>query len=82
MDAEGEGRIKLFLIAPELVLLMGSGTCEVIANPLPADTKIVRPFYSDEYHSFAIIVTSREFEMVIWGERIPILESPVIRRLT
>lgn len=73
-------RIKRFQAAPELIMRLGSGKYEVIANPLPEDAKIERSYYDEDARAFTIIVQSQEFEPVLWGETIPTI-TPMIQRL-
>jgi hypothetical protein len=74
-------RVKRLVVAPELIMLLASGKCEVAANPLPIDAKLNRAFYDEKSRSFVVVVQSQMFDEVEWGTEIPLLEPPIIRRL-
>lgn len=66
---------------PEILIWMGSGIFEVVANPLPSDAQIVGAFYDGERHTFAVVVESESFAPVEGGDLLPDLTAPTIRRL-
>src|SRR6476619_2458077 len=80
--------IRALIIQAETLLLLSSGRYEVIANPLPADAKVVRvdhgmlPGYGVTHHNhdgFTVILLIESAEFKKEDRRVP-LESPVITK--
>jgi hypothetical protein len=64
-------RLAILRMTPELLIWMGSGMFEVVANPLPSDAKIVRAHYDLERDTFAVVVESETFALVPYGTLLP-----------
>lgn len=73
-------KIKKFNFSIELLPFFASGKFEVIAHPLPDDTRIV-DFYLDEKLPIITLVLSSETFPESNGE-IGFVTAPIIRRLS
>jgi hypothetical protein len=80
-NEEAARRLARFSIMPELFLVFTSGWFEVIANPLPADVKMVGSFYDEPRHCFTVVLTSEEFAPVPKGALIPDVQPPLLKRI-
>ncbi len=81
VEADGGRRRALLRVTPELLLWMGSGMFEVVANPLPEDAVMTGAFYDGERDTFTLVVESESFAPVTPGDLLPDLTPPTIRRL-
>ncbi len=79
--SQSTDRVKRMLIAPQILMFLGSGKFEVIENQLPEDANLVRSYYDADGDHFVLVIASDTFEPALWGIDIPILEPPAIRRL-
>jgi hypothetical protein len=70
-----------FSITPEILMFMGSGKYEVVANPLPADAVMCGAFYDPERHTFTVLIESQTFASVEAGDCVPDIPSPQITHL-
>lgn len=74
-------RRAVFFCSPDVLTNMGSGRFEVIARPLPRDARRVATFYSEARDQFAVVIESSEFEPIYEGEKLPILDPMVFKKL-
>lgn len=76
-----EDRMKRLQIRPEVLMFLGSGKFEVVANELPRDAKLERAYYDEPAGVFCLVISSKEFEPVEAGHEIPIMRSVAIQRI-
>lgn len=81
MANKTERRVKRFCITGELLLNMGSGTFEVVANELPPDAQVVDGRYDIATNMVVLLVKSETFPELHAGDDIPLVEPPQIRRV-
>ena len=74
-------RRAAFYCSPDVLINMASGQFEVIARPLPRDARRVASHYNERTDQFCIVVESSEFDPVYEGDKLPILDLVVFRKL-
>ena len=71
-----ETQTKKFLISAEMLLLIGSGTFEVVASPLPDDARVIDCQFDKKNKMIALVVESKNFT----GDA-EFVAAPIIRRV-
>lgn len=85
-DNEEEQELRLYKrvilpVSPEIFFSFArKGDRHISVDPgLPPDTKFVGAFYNYKDHNFSFVVESEEFEAILEGETLPIMDSPTIQ---
>lgn len=81
-NTTGDGaRLRLIGVTPQLLLSLRPGRFEVVRDPLPEDSRVVRSAYDPVRDLFVSVVESASFEPVAEGAAIPWHEPPHVRRI-
>ena len=79
MEFRGFQRAILRIAPSVFFAFVVSGESHISVDPgLPSDARMVGAFYNHKTHDFNFVVESEEFEIILEGEKLPIIESPRI----
>lgn len=74
-------RVRRMLIAPEVLMFMGSGSFRVIQQALPDDAELRQTTVDPQGGWISLFIESQQFEEVRPGDIVPVLVAPLISRV-